>query len=103
MATLELKNPWYAATFDGAELMIVKGSPGFGYAQVFCFSDLRAIFSWSMSATRAASLAQSSEALYETMPIADMIQRIAMTMSSSTKEKASRRMLNGVVRMFMGR
>lgn len=56
-----------------------------------------------MSATRAASRAQSSEALYETMPIADMIQRIAMTMSSSTKEKASRRMLNGVVRMFMGR
>lgn len=103
MATFALKNPWYAATWEGAVLIIVKASPGFGYAQVFCFSDLSAIFSWSMSATRAASRAQSREALYEMRPMAEMIPKIVMTMRSSMSENASRRVPMGELRMFMGR
>lgn len=103
MATFELKNPWYAATFETQELMMTNASPGRGYVPVFCFSDLRAILSWSTSATRAASRAQRRDALYEMSPIADMIPRIDMTMRSSMSENAFRRVRSGEVLMFMGR
>lgn len=103
MATFELKNPWYAATFADPELMIENASPGRGYAQVFCFSDFSAILSWSTSATRAASLAQRSDALYEMSPIAERIPRIDMAMMSSMSENAFRPVRSGEVRMFMGR
>ena len=103
MATLEFMKPWYAATLPLPELTITKASPGFGYAPVFCFSDLRTILSWSMSATRAVSRAQRSDALYETTPMAERIQRIVITIMSSTSENAFRFVRTDGMRMFMGR
>lgn len=103
MATFELKYPWYAATLAAQELTMAKASPGRGYAPAFCFSDFRAILSWSTSATRAASRAQRRDALYEMSPIAEMIPRMDMTMRSSMSENAFRRARSGEVRMFMGR
>lgn len=43
------------------------------------------------------------EALYEMSPIAEMIQRIDMTMRSSMSENAFLPAAIGEVRMFMGR